>query len=190
MRKWLMGLTACALTLLAVTASAQGTGETAAMLRAFEQAQCYAQGFEVRCRIRKTPSQAVPLLQKANALAASLPEGVFTTTEEPDATVLSVRCRVAPLKSAVQNAVSRMRRVLGRDGEIILMLYGQARGQTQISEDMLRGLLSSLGESVRSTRRDKTRLVLLGGAYQAAAQREEGRVRVAIARPYFVSEQQ
>ena len=188
MRKWLVGLMACALTFLAVTASAQDTQDIAAMRRAFERAQLYAQGFEVCWRVKKTPAQAVPLLQKANTLAKALPDGILTTKEEREATVLTLRCRVAPHKSAVQSALSRMRRVLGADGEMTLMLYGLVPGDTEIREEKLRELMESLGDVVRSTRRDKTRLALLGDAYQAAMQQRDGRVRVALARPRFMTE--
>lgn len=188
MRKWMTGILLAALVLFAITARAQEGQETGAMLRAFGKTQLYAQGFEVRYTVKKTPAQAVPLLQKANTLAKTLPDGSVSTKEEKETTHLTLRCRVAPEKSAVQGALARMRRLLGTEGESIIYLYGLLQENTKTEEEVLRALMEALNDVVRSTRRGKQRLALLGDAYQAAAQQEEGRVRIAIARPHFISE--
>lgn len=164
------------------------------MLRAFERAQLYAQGFEVHYAVEKTPAQAVPLLKKASALAATLPQGTFVTQETRDSTQLIMTCRVAPQRGAVQDALSQMRRTLGRQGEVTLTLYGlapdAAASQTAAQEETLRALMETLGDSVRSTRRGADGVALLGRAYQAAAKEDAGRVRIAIARPRFALHQE
>lgn len=190
MRKQIAGILLTALMLISVTARAQGWQEMDTMLRAFGRAQLYAQGFEVRYAVSKTPGQAVPLLKKADALAASLPQGTFTTTEEKDSTQMIMTCCVAPTRAAVQGALSRMRRVLGLDGESALVLYGLAPGESDPQEETLRALLESVGDSVRSTRRDAGGVVLLGAAYQTSAAQDAGRVRIAMARPRFFEKQE
>lgn len=190
MRKRIAGILLAALLLVSITARAQGLQETEAMLRAFERLELYAQGFEVRYAVTKTPAQAVPLLQKAEALAASLPQGTFRTEEEKEQTQMIVTCRVAPVRSTVQDAFSRMRRTLGMDGETTLTLYGLAPDETGAREETLRALLENLGDGVRSTRRSAHSVVLLGAAYQVSATEDSGRVRIAIARPRFYEKQE
>ena len=164
MRKRIAGILLAALLLVSITARAQGLQETEAMLRAFERLELYAQGFEVRYAVTKTPAQAVPLLQKAEALAASLPQGTFRTEEEKEQTQMIVTCRVAPVRSTVQDAFSRMRRTLGMDGETTLTLYGLAPDETGAREETLRALLETLGDGVRATRRSAHSVGLLGAA--------------------------
>ena len=194
MRKRIAGIFLAVLLLFAVTGKAQGWQETDWMLRAFERAQLYARGFEVRYAVEKTPAQAVPLLGKASALAASLPQGTFETQETKETTQLIMTCRVAPQRGAVQGALSQMRRTLGLQGEVTLTLYGLApelaASQTAAQEETLRALMETLGDSVRSTRRGEDGVALLGRAYQAAAKEDAGRVRIAIARPRFAVNQE
>ena len=190
MRKRIAGVFLAVLMLVSITARAQGMQETDAMLRAFERLGLYAQGFEVRYAVTKTPAQAVPLLKKAEALAASLPQGTFRTEEEKERTELIVTCRVAPVRSTVQGALSRMRRALGMDGETTLMLYGLAPDETGAREETLRALLENLGDGVHSTRRSTHAVVLLGAAYQVSATEDSLRVRIAIARPRFYEKQE
>lgn len=193
MRKRIAGIFLAVLLLFAVTGKAQGWQETDWMLRAFERAQLYAQGFEVRYAVEKTPAQAVPLLGKASALAASLPQGTFETQETKETTQLIMTCRVAPQRGAVQGALSQMRRTLGLQGEVTLTLYGLAPGlaaSQAAQEETLRALMETLGDSVRSTRRGEDGVALLGRAYQAAAKEDAGRVRIAIARPRFAVNQE
>lgn len=193
MRKRIAGIFLAVLLLFAVTGKAQGLQETDWMLRAFERAQLYAQGFEVRYAVEKTPAQAVPLLQKASTLAASLPQGTFETQETKETTQLIMTCRVAPQRGAVQGALSQMRRTLGLQGEVTLTLYGLApelAASQAAQEETLRALMETLGDSVRSTRRGEDGVALLGRAYQVAAKEDAGRVRIAIARPRFAVNQE
>ena len=186
MRKWITAAVLAGLLFLSTTARAQNVQEADAMLRAFERAQLYAQGFEVTYCVTRSPSAAVPLLEKGSEAAAQLPYGSFTTREEKQATTLYLRCRVAPDKEAARQAASRMRRLLGLRGETTLVLYGTAAdGEKTAYDARLRTLLESLGDSVRATRYTEGKLLLAGAAYQVRAVTQEERVQFAIARPRF-----